>query len=48
MYTVKELIEVLKDCPQDYKITTKALGMTFGVETIGIDFVEKTVDLFGE
>ena len=45
MYTVKELIEVLKDCPQDYKITAQALGM---VETVGIDFVEKTVDLFGE
>ena len=46
--TVKELIEILKDCQQDHEITIKALGMTFGIETVGIDLVEKTVDIYGE
>ena len=45
--TVKELIEALQQCPADYEITIQALDMTFGVETVGIDLVEKTVDLFG-
>ena len=48
MYTVKELIEVLKECQEDYGITIDALGMTFGVETVSIDLAEKTVVLFGE
>jgi hypothetical protein len=48
MYTVKELIEVLKQCPQEYPVMVKTdNGFEFLV-SLGIDLDEKTVDLFSE
>jgi hypothetical protein len=48
MYTVAELIETLKQCPQDYKVSVFSLyeGTGFIVEQLGIDHDEKTVTLF--
>ena len=48
MYTVKELIETLKQCPEDYEVTISALDMEFAVNVVGINHDTKTVDLFGE
>ena len=48
MYTVKELIETLKQCPDDYEVTLNVPGMCLGIDSVGIDHEEKTVDLFGE
>ena len=46
MYTVKELIEVLQKCPQDFKVLIRTEAEMSPVETIGIDHNEETVDLF--
>ena len=48
MYTVKELIETLKQCPEDYEVLIHGTGEFLGIETVGIDNEEKTVDLFTE
>jgi hypothetical protein len=46
MYTVKDLIEALKQCPEDYQVmVATGLGFEF-VVTVGIDPKEKTVDLY--
>lgn len=52
MYTVKELIEALKQCPDDYVIQVikdssgYGISHTYEIKTLGIDFKEGTVDLF--
>lgn len=46
MYTVKELIEVLQKCPQDFEVLIRTETEMSPVETIGIDHNENTVDLF--
>jgi predicted secreted protein len=43
MYTVKELIEALQHCPEDYKVFIDICGE---IEYVGIDDEEKTVNLF--
>jgi hypothetical protein len=54
MYTVKELIETLKQCPEDYEVLmcsnpyTFAIDQTNAIEQVGIDHGEKTVELFAE
>lgn len=48
MYTVKELIETLKQCPQDYEVLLDADFAIFKIDTVGIDHEEETVDLFAE
>lgn len=45
MYTVKELIETLKQCPEDYEVRIYGLD---SIETVGINHVEESVDLFRE
>ena len=46
MYTVKELIEALKQCPEDYDVTTIANDNLFSIDEIGINHGLKTVALF--
>lgn len=48
MYTVKELIECLKQCPEDYKVVAiNSNGLDLGsFESVGIDNRLKNVDLF--
>ena len=46
MYTVAELIETLKQCPQDYEVLINTPHFISGIETVGIDNNEQTVDLF--
>ena len=47
MYTVKELIETLKECPEDYKVRIiDTEGFHQDINTIGIDFKNETIDLF--
>lgn len=46
MYTVAELIETLKQCPQDYEVYIRTETTIYSLETVGIDNNEKTVDLF--
>jgi hypothetical protein len=46
MYTVKELIEALQQCPQDYEVRICADCTIFDLESVGIDHDDKTVDLF--
>lgn len=47
MYTVKELIEALQQCPEDYKVMVNYEIHCWGdIEELGIDNKEKTVDLF--
>jgi type III secretion system FlhB-like substrate exporter len=48
MYTVKELIEALENCPQDYQIKLVSDTVHFDIESVGIDNDTKTVDLFSE
>ena len=46
-YTVRDLIETLKDCPQDYPIEINVGGMFIGgINMVGIDHNGETVDLF--
>ena len=46
MYTVKELIETLKQCPQDYEVFINTPVSIFHGEMVGIDHEEESVDLF--
>jgi hypothetical protein len=48
MYTVKELIEALKECPEDYEVAccTRFGGIGFSVEAVAIDEDTKTVELY--
>ena len=46
MYTVKELIEALQQCPEDYIVNMAVEYENYGLESIGIDHDRKTVDLF--
>lgn len=46
MYTVAELIEALKQCPQDYPVMLNAPCEKAELETIGINHQTGTVDLF--
>lgn len=46
MYTVKELIEALKQCPQEYQVMVQTDNGFEFVVSLGIDPKEKTVDLF--
>lgn len=48
MYTVKELIETLKQCPQDYEVIANTGDDIYTVFTIGIDHESKRVDIFGD
>lgn len=47
MYTVKELIEALQQCPEDYIVYIHTTDETSDIESVGIDPAEETVDLFG-
>ena len=52
MYTVAELIEALKQCPQDSEVLVVkgsrgySKSQTFVIDAIGINPDEQTVDLF--
>lgn len=47
MYTVKELIETLKQCPEDYEVEfTNNRGIFYTIDVVGIDHNDKTVTLF--
>ena len=46
--TVKELIETLQQCPQDFPVFIRTNSEIFRIGTIGIDHNEQTVDLFAE
>ena len=46
MYTVKELIETLKQCPEDYEVLFNDGYTVHSIEQVGIDNNEQTVDLF--
>lgn len=49
MYTVKELIETLKQCPEDYEVMVNYMEHIWSsIVSVGIDHEEKTVDLFTE
>jgi hypothetical protein len=48
MYTVKDLIEALKQCPEEYAIMVRTDDGFHFVVTVGIDPKENTVDLFIE
>ena len=47
MYTVKELIEALQQCPEDYIVYIHTAEETSDVESVGIDPADKAVGLFG-
>jgi hypothetical protein len=47
MYTVKELIETLQQCPEDYEVMlVDTLGDWFSIDTLGVNNDTKTVNLF--
>ena len=46
MYTVKELIEILSQCPQDYGVQVYSANLIGSINTVGIDHNEQIVDLF--
>lgn len=48
MYTVKELIEALSQCPENYAINIAMLGAAADVEQVGIDHNNETVVIFGK
>lgn len=50
MYTVKELIEALQECPQDNVVfcTNIKTGFSCEVASVGNDLVNGTVDIFFE
>lgn len=50
MYTVKELIEALQECPQDSFVfcTNIKTGFFCEVTSVGNDLVNGTVDIFFE
>ena len=43
MFTVKELIEALQQCPADYEVRIEVL---YQLDSVGIDHEEKAVSLF--
>ena len=43
MYTVKELIEALKQCPAEYEVR---IEIFYQLDSVGIDHEEKAVSLF--
>ena len=45
-FTVAELIDALKQCPQDYLVMINSDGDFKFINAVGIDPNEKTVDLF--
>lgn len=48
MYTVKELIEALKQCPQDDLVFLKVSGVESDiVESVSIDNENQVVTIFG-
>lgn len=49
MYTVKELIEALQQCPEDYAVLAGELLTELPqIEAVGIDHAQKVVELFTE
>lgn len=48
MYTVKELIDFLKQCPEDYKVYLCHNGIVSEIAEAGIDHSEEDVTLFAE
>lgn len=44
MYTVKELIEALQQCPEDYTVFMGADCTIFDIESVAINHEEKSVD----
>lgn len=48
MYTVKELIEALSQCPEDYVVLVDGHTEVYRLCQVGIDHDEKVVDLFAE
>ena len=49
MYTVKELIEALSKCPEDYEVMlVDGNGDMLYLDMVGINHEMKTVDLFDE
>lgn len=46
MYTVKELIETLKQCPEDYEVAIVVGDNLFSSDEIGLNHDTKTVDIF--
>jgi hypothetical protein len=50
MYTVKELIEALKQCPEDYEVVMNitSYALSASIDVVGIDHKDKVVDLFSE
>lgn len=47
MYTVKELIEALKECPEDYKVLL-VTDKPYEIGMLGVNLELKTVDLFSK
>ena len=47
MYTVKELIEALKECPEDFKVLLVA-DKPYEIGMLGVNLELKTVDLFSK
>lgn len=48
MYTVKELIEALKECPEDYKVQIVIDDWIENINSVSIDPINERVGLFGE
>ena len=48
MYTVKELIEALSQCPEEYTVLMDIDWEIFQIEQVGIDHNKQTVDLFSQ
>lgn len=46
MYTVKELIDALRQCPEDYPVKIYTTDGRYDLDTLGIDLVQGSVDLF--
>lgn len=46
MYTVKELIEALQQCPEDYIVYLHDRYTTYNIGAVGIDTVEEAFDIF--
>ena len=48
MYTVAELIETLKQCPQDYKVDffSHYEGLGFDIDEVAINHEAETVTLY--
>ena len=48
MYTVKELIETLKQCPEHWQVLLHSATESGNIDAVGIDDNEETIDLFME